>query len=455
MTYIFFAVEHYPYPLAYHIREEGGEAFVASIENKSALEIPGTEDKETPEEKKVRLSYYDGMLEKIPHTEVLEFLEGVKNKDDYFIFFDYNDLFAIVDKVLKMGFTHGLFPTVFYYRMEEERELAKEFAKKYMKYVKVAEYEKFLKVEDGINFINESKDFLVLKSNGKAGDTIVPTTKKIDIAKEQLTSILQKCKTQYEANGFILEKRIDNCLEVAPVMVFYNGRPIYSLVEFENKEFGAGNIGPLKGGNLVVSVKTDLNCKMNRIAFPPIIHKMAAKQPGIGVYDAGLLWTGEDFYFTEFCGQRYGFDGLYSEIAMGDQGEPFTTKYFQNLIDGIDPLANKFGLGVRLFNYEGHTHDSEKAKSDIPIRLEKPIPNNLFWYRVKMNGEGLVSIGGQDMLGVVAGGGDDLEKMARETYKMVEAIEFDKLYYRPLFDLLSTDYETSILNRMQAVARFM
>jgi hypothetical protein len=140
---------------------------------------------------------------------------------------------------------------------------------------------------------------------------------------------------------------------------------------------------------------------------------------------------------------------------MGDTGKPFVTKYFEDLVAGRSPLVNKFGLGVRLFNLEAHTHDTESAKSDIPIRLEKPIDNNLFWYRVKMNKEGLISIGGQDMLGVVVGAGNTIEGAADKVYEWVEAIEFDKLYYRYKADLLDTSYPSSIINRMNAVKKFI
>lgn len=458
MIYVFFAVEHYPFPLAKHLIDEGNEVIVGQVVNRGAeLAIPGSEDKEKPEDRALRLSYYDGIIQKYKASDVMEILSKVKDseKNNYFIFFDYNDMFNMAHKVIDMGFKHGLLPTALYYRLEEEREFAKEFAKKYLPDVQVAEYDKFKKADEGIKFVNESEHILVLKSNGKAGDTIVPKTANLETAKKQLTALLEKNRKQYEQNGFILEKKIDNCLEVAPVMVFYNGKPVYSLVEFENKEFGAGNIGPLKGGNLVVSVRTELDAKINQIAFPEMIHKMAAQHPGIGVYDAGLLWNGEAFWFTEFCGMRYGWDGIISEIAMGDKGKPFVTNYFQSLVDGKNPLLNKFGVGVRLFNYEGHTHDSEKAKSDLPIRIEGDIDNNLFLYRVKMKDGELVSIGDQDMLGVVSAGGDTLEEAASRTYDMVKQVEFDKLYYRPMFDLLSTDYETSVINRMNAVKDFI
>lgn len=453
MTYVFFTVESYQFPLAKHIKDEGNEVILAMVNNKNDLELG--DKKEDEKIKEFRLSVYNGLIEKRDSKEVLKFLETVKNKDDYFIFFDYNDMYKISEKVLKMGFRKGLFPTALYYRLESERMFGKKLAEEHFKNVKIAPYKEFKKVADGIKYIQESKKKLVLKSNGKGGDTIVPKVKDLELSKQQLIFMLTKKAKDYEVEGFVLEEYIDNCLEVAPVMLFWNGEPVYSLVEFEQKELGAGNIGNLKGGNLAVNMRTELDCKLNQIAFPPIIHKMAKQQPGLAIYDAGLLWNGEEFYFTEFCGMRYGYDGLYAEIVMGDKGKPFVTAYFENIMNNKSPLLNKYGVSVRLFNFECHTHGMDMSVSDVPVNYEEEVENNLFLYRVKKVKDELLSVGEQDMLAVMTAADDDLNTAADKCYERVSKFYFEKLYYRIESDMLATDYKTSILNRMKAIEQFV
>jgi phosphoribosylamine-glycine ligase len=458
MIYVFFHYEHYPLPLAKHLQDEGNKVIVGTIKSKKSMKIFGDEDTEKPEQKEMRLSCFDGIIDKKPHDEVLKYLENAKDKDDHFIFFDYNDMFVIAEDVIKMGFKNGLFPTAFYYKLESERELAKEIVQNYFPDLRVAEYQSFQKAQEGIDFINKSKKILVLKSNGKSGDTIVPKTEDLKIAKEELVHILNKNKKLYEERGFLLEEMISDCLEVAPVIVFYNGEPVYSLAEFENKEFGSGNIGPLKGGNQAVSLKTSLDCQLNKIAFPEFVYKLAKQHPGMSVYDAGLLWNGKEFYFTEFCGMRFGWDGIISEIVMRDnhkKDNPYVANYFQDVMKKKNPLINNYGVSVRLFNYAGMTHTSNVPQSGLPIRFDEGINNNLFWYRVKMEDEHLVTIGDQDFIGAVAGSGDDLETSSKIAYDFVSKIDFQTLYYRPRFDMLSDEYKTSIPKRIKAVEKFL
>lgn len=458
MKYVFFAMECYPYPLAKHLIDEGHEVIIGIVESIKELDIPGMKNEESAEQKHKRLSTYNGIVQKHRVDEVLKLLWRVpKNeRDDYFIFFDYNNMYNIADKVLRMGFKNGLFPTKYYYRMEKERELAKDFVKKNYPDVVVADSFNFKAVKDGIDFINDSEEKVyVLKSNGNFGKTIVPRSDDVKKGKRQIIEALTKGKSEYEMGGFLLEEKIKNCQEVTPVMVFYNGKPIYSLVEFESKEFGAGNIGHQKGGNLALSVRTDFEDKINKISFPKVVYDLAKKQPGLAVFDIGLLWNGENFYFTEFCAMRYGWDGIFSEIVMRDDGFPFVNAYFDDICRGINPLRNKFGASIRMFNLNGNYDNCFESEDNLTIDYDKQTENNLFLYQVKNKGSMLTTAGSYDFIGVATGGSDVLETAVSKAYAVVEGIDFEKLYYRPKFDFLSMDYKSSILNRLAAIRPFM
>jgi hypothetical protein len=463
MKYVFFALEAYPLPIAKHLVDEGYDVLVGILQSANRLMIPGVKSSESAEDRAQRLSIHDGIIKKYTADAVLKMLWAVpKNeRDDYFIFFDYNNMFNISDQVLKMGYTNGLFPTKWYYRMEKERALAKKFVEDNYKEIKVADSHGFSTIQDGINFINESEKIYVLKSNGNSAGTIVPKTDDVEEGKSMLVEALTKQKKGYEAGGFLLEEKIPNCLEVTPVMVFYNGEPIYSLVELECKSFGAGDIGVQKGGNLALSIRTPLNCEINKRSFPEAVYKLAKKQPGLAIYDMGLLYNGEDFYFTEYCAMRYGWDGIFSEIVMRDDGEPFVGNYFEDIKDGVSPLINEYGASVRLFNLGGNKNCEDSgntgsvAGDGITVEWKEEVENNLFLYMVKKKGKEIITVGGYDFMGVATGASNVLETAVEKAYAVVDAVKAETLYYRPKFDFLSMSYKSSILNRLAAIKPFI
>jgi len=458
MKYVFFLLESYPLPIAIHLVNEGREVILGVVDSVDALGLKDVKNKETSKEKSQRFSTYKGILKKQPANDVLMMLSRVPKDEqgDYFIFFDYNNMYNISEKVLKMGFKNGLFPTKWYYRMEKERALAKNFVRSNYKDVKVADSHDFKSAADGIKFLQESKDkTYVLKSNGNQAGTKVPRSDDHEEGKKLLIEALTAERAGYEAGGFLLEEKIPNCLEVTPIMVFYNGEPVYSLVEFESKSFGAGDIGMQKGGNLALSVKTPFDCQLNEIAFPKIVYDLAKAHPGLAVFDIGLLYNGEDFYFTEFCAMRYGWDGLFSEMVMRDEGTPFVASYFEDMMAGINPLSNDYGASVRLFNIGGHGECSGLPTDDMAVKWKDDVDNNLFLYQVKRVGKDILSVGGMDLLGVATGASDVLETAVSRAYEVIEGVTFENLYYRPKFDFLSMAYKSSILSRFAAIKPFI
>jgi hypothetical protein len=457
MTYVFISHDCYPFPIAKHLLDEGNEVLFGLVENLEDLGIDGLIDDETPEEKDERLANHDGIIDKMSVDDVLAILEDVEDKDknDYFFFFDYNYLYPIAEQVLEMGFKSGLFVTEEDYKVEKDREEAKQFVKKNYPRIKIADYVSFNDVQDGIDYVTESKDVLCLKSNGNLGKTVVPKTDNLEQAKEQIINALVNYADEYEKGGFVLEKKIPNCLEVTPIMVFYDGKYVYSVVEFENKPYGAGNIGAQKGGSQSLNIRTEQNCEINKIAFPPAIYELAKKHIGLYIADCGLLYDGKDFWFTEYCGNRYGWDGFYSEAVMRDEGKPFITDYFDDIAAGRNPLKSKYGAALRLFNYEGDMEDTSDPVGDEPIKWDKSIDEHLFLYNVNEDGEEIVTTSNMDFVGCLTSGGNSAEEAVKGIYKMLDKFYFEKLYYRPMFDFLSKDYGSSIPNRIKAVEKFL
>jgi phosphoribosylamine-glycine ligase len=458
VKYVFFVYEPYPYPIIGHLIDEGQNVTVGIVKFMRQLNLPDVPDEESEEDRQRRMSVYDGLTEKKTAEQVISELARVpqSEKDDYFIFFDFNNMFNISERVLRLGFRNGLFPTKTYYELEKDREMAKKFVSRNYRGIEVADARTFKTTKEGMDFLKRTDEVYVLKSNGNSAPTMVPKTDDPEEAKQQVIEQLKKYSAGYEQGGYMLEQKISDAVEVTPVLVFYDGEPIYSLAEFECKNFGAGDIGVQKGGNLALSVRTPLNCKLNRRAFPRVVYDMAKKQPGLAVFDIGLMFDGKDFYFTEFCGMRYGWDGIFSEIVMRDTGSPFVNDYFQDLKNKESPIRNKFGASVRLFSVStGTGEDTELPPSGIAVKSTGERKNNLFLYRVKKASDGVVTVAGWDFVGCATGAGETMQEAADNAYKTVKTVEFDRLYYRPEFDFLSDAYSSSIPNRYAKLKRYL
>jgi|SRR5271157_2137188 len=451
--YIFITQESASLPIADRLQDEGNEVVVGIIND--------TEVKENQDEKECRMSLYDNILDKQDAEQVMRWMRKLKDKDDWFLFFDYGDLWPWSERALDMGFKKGIFPTEEGYDLEKDRQKGKAMVEEHYKHISVVPASEFKNIEEGIKFIEKQKDKIyVLKSEGSNAETVVPLTEDSDLAKKQIIGALLTEKEGYEKGGYTLEEKLLDAMEITPIMIFWNGKPLFSLVEFENKPLGSGNIGRLTGGCQGITIRTDLDCKLNDIAFPDIVYEMAKKQPGIGIYDAGLLFDGKKFFFTEYCAQRWGWDGIFEEIAMCREKkyDKMVSKHFDNIAAGKSPIVKTFGASVRLFQTQPSSKKVKCYADGYTIDWTNEAANQLFFYCIKQekdkkqtnDGEALhVSVGYQKDLGVAVGSGDSFEEAVEETYKAAEAVAMTGLYYRPKFDFLSTDYITSIVNRWE------
>jgi hypothetical protein len=100
--------------------------------------------------------------------------------------------------------------------------------------------------------------------------------------------------------------------------MFYDGEPVATTLDIENKPFGSGNVSMQTGcaQDLVFPIAdTDRICEL---AFPPIVAELARKRRGLFYWDASLLIDrrSRKIHFGEFCSNRPGFNSLFSELAQ-------------------------------------------------------------------------------------------------------------------------------------------
>lgn len=451
MKYIIFCFEGNGLPIAYHLQKEGHDVIVGQVENMQNVltsfekKVDGNED---AEEKKQRLSLYNNMLEKMPADDLIKKIESIKNKKEYFILFESNTLFKYAGRLKNLGF-NGTFPTEENRTFEINRNLAKDFVKKYYPNLKVAIKKQFTSIIAAEKFLKDTKHLWVLKSQTDAIPTFVPNTEDIKFAKQQVIENLKVGRDYYEASGFFLEQKIPNIIELTPEKMYYDGTPIGMNVMIENKFIGSGNISFQVGcGGDIVFPVSEKN-KIHDLAFPPIVDEIAKKHKGLFIWDASLLinsQTGE-MYFGEFCPNRLGYNSFFTTLEQ----MPSINHFFESVANKKNPfLPETVGVSVTMFNLL-RDPNTQALLSDVAINYPENYAKHIWPYNVykKKHEETLYTVGYDIHLSPITASEKTFMKSVDSLYKYAESFAMNNVYYRPKFDFLSRDYSTSILNRLQ------
>ena len=344
-------------PIAYHIQQEGGKSYLGFIQDYAELNVD--KEKEEPDDKEQRLQQYDGMVKKTPAAKLIKALKGMKDKDNYFIFFDQNNLYEYSEQLLKAGFTKGLFPLKKDFEMEKNREDAMKFVEENYPDVKIIAHEKYKTVEEAKAAVEQSDVPLVIQSEGDYVSTICP----VDDVEQNHTEILaalEKHEKEYAKGEIILKEKLVQPVEITPQIVFWDGKPVYTSLDIETKNIGDGeNNGNQVGCGTNLMIRTELDDEINKIAFPEKVYEMAKERKGMFIWDISLYFTDTGIYFGEFCSNRLGYDASMTEMAMSGGVIP----YFTALERGKNPLSSRFGAAVRVFNLN-KSKDTQIAVKD-------------------------------------------------------------------------------------------
>jgi phosphoribosylamine-glycine ligase len=435
-TWIIFSHGWDGFPLAYRLKQEGCDVMVGHVQSKEEL---GQDDDEKPDEAEARLKQYDGMIEKMEADKLVEVLLAVQNKEDYFIFFDQNNLFPYAQKLVEAGFTKGLFPTEEDFEFEKDRDAAMRFVADHYPEVAIIPHEEFATVAEAIAFLKGANKVYVLQSKGDHVGTMVPNTDDPDAEREQMINQLEKNKSDYEQGGIILKEKLIKPIEITPQIIFYNGVPVFTDLDLETKNIGDGeNNGNQVGCGSNLIVKTDLADRINQIAFPPIVYEMANKTPGMFVWDISLYVMPDAMYFGEFCSNRVGYDAVMTEMDMSGGASAF----FTSIVELKNPLVKRFGAAVRLFNLN--------RQKDREIIWEPETDNHIWMYEVYKQDDKIMSLGCCWDLGVATASGDTIQEAVDALYNVVDQISFKELYHKTKHDFLDV-FPTSIIFRYNSV----
>lgn len=443
LKFIVFTYDGTVLPIAWKLAKEGNQVTVGMIaDKKDILTKNEAFTEESPDKFKERHGLYKNLITLHDAKKVIRAMAKIRDKENYFILADSNNTFKYTTAAQKLGFT-GFLPNEQDRMFEVEREEGKNFVRENYPDVEVAEVKKFKTIDEGISFIQDTESLWVLKSDGDDGDTVVPETMEPELAREQLIDALQKQKSEYESNGFILEEKITDPIEVTPEFMFWNGELISSTIDIENKPIGCGNVGSQTGcsSNLVFKITTE--DKIHDIACPPAVYEMAKNRKGLFIWDISLLIDSSGrMFFGEFCSNRFGWDAFPTELAMA-QEDGMITPFFDKVVKGEDPLVSKFGAGIRMFNID----QGCKILEDGLVEYDDDIEHRLFIYEMKeKNGKYNSTCSSWDF-GVATGSSSNMQDAIDEAYEVNDKIAFDAKYYRPKFDFVSTDYSSAIMNR--------
>ncbi len=439
--------------IALKLQDEGRDVILAMLPNEESaltdkeLESRTAPDKKGKEQEKRRLTLYDGMVNKMNADDVVDMLKEVPSPEEYFLFFDFNHCFRYAEQLSGLGF-NGNFPTEEDRLLEVEREEAKSFVEKHYTHLETPEHHEFDTIEEATDFLAENDDIFVLKPFNDAAKTVVPTSTVPEMAHQELIAALENDKNGYEKDHFILEKKIIDVIELTPEMNFYNGKPLFALMDIEEKRLEAGEQGMMTGCAQDLVFPINMGSKICRAAFPPAVYDMAKKHEGWFVWDASILIDKKDgtMYFGEFCPNRKGYNAFYTELSM----LPSASKYFESLVAGKNPfpilplrIDGQFGASARMFNLK--YDDKGLTSDDTPIISMDE--KNVWLLDAKLDDEQLCTAGYTWDIATVTGNGKTPENAAFNLYENIKQVNFNSSYKRPLFDYTSLDYPNSILNR--------
>ena len=431
--------------IAWQLQRAGKEVIVGIIQD---METTKNKPDENPEYEKRRHSIGKGVLDTRPAETLVEQMQNWKDKDEWFVYFDFNNQFKLADKL--KDFKYGLFPTRFDYTMESDRDLAKDFVKKNYPMLTLPETEEFKKVDDAIEFINNSEEFLALKGNSSDAATVVPTTSILEHAREEIIDALLADKEDYEKNGFVLEQQIRDGIEVCVEGIFYHGKLLATSIDLEQKNLAAGNLSYQTGCAMNLVHEVPMDCELVKMGLPEAIHTIAKKHRGLFFADANIIFKDGIPYFLEFCFGRPGYDSFQTEVTMSGGADQF----FDAVVEGENPFQYCYGAAVRGMNLKVD-HKDGTPKKGIRMRWKPEVEDNLYPYGItKVDGAYLDAAFIPDVV-VFTGASDDPEYAAIKAYDVVKKFSYDSLFYRPHSDWKSCDYNGNITDRLEGVQKYI
>lgn len=437
MRVVIFTVNFEMGGVALALEREGVDVVMGVVEDVRSLNSGRIREYEgeTEEQRRRRLSILDGMVRKVSADEAVRAILRSRKRSDLVVLFDMNTLFRYAEPLRDLGI-FGNFPTEWDRMFEHDRAMAKSFVRRHYPRIEEIPTVGFHRVEEVEEFLRSGVDRVwVLKGGGEAR-TVVPTSDDPEVAAEELLTALREGRREYEEGGeLVLEQKILDPVEVTPERVYVDGQLVYETIDIEGKTIGAFEVGPQVGCGMDVVFSTEwargLAEWVEEVAFPPVVDEMAARSPGIFVWDASLLIEGRTgrVYFGEFCSNRFGYNSLYTEIELSGGS---ALEWLEGLRSREVRLRRGVGASVRLFqmNRDRRGYFQEE---EVVLRGHEGV----WLFGVKRDDRGRLVTGGLgdrsavgEDIAVVTGWGGDGKEAAHVVYERVKQVHWAGMYWR-------------------------
>ncbi len=323
-------------------------------------------------------------------------------------------------------------------QLEGSKEFAKEFLVKHQ--IPTAAYDSFTKetVEKGCKFLETLEPPYVLKADGLAAGKGVLILHDLAEAKHELRNMLVNEKFGAASSKVVIEEFL-NGIELS-CFVLTDGKNYKVLPTAKDyKRIGEGDSGLNTGGMGAISPVPFANDLLlekieNRIVKPTIAGLQKDGIPYKGFVFIGLINVKGEPIVIEY------------NVRMGDpETEVVIPRLKNDLVELFLAVANETLDGITLeidsrtaatimVVSGGYPEDYEKGK--VISGFENVSDSIVFHAGTKLENGKVVSNGGRVL--AVTSFGDNFEQAIKKSYQNIEALHFDKMYFRKDigFDLL-------------------
>ena len=313
-------------------------------------------------------------------------------------------------------------------------EGSKEFAKKFMqKYnIPTADYQSFTKenINEGFAFLEKMKPPYVLKADGLAAGKGVLIINDLAEAKNELENMLVKAKFAEASSKVVIEEFLTG-IELS-CFVITDGKNYKILPTAKDyKRIGEGDTGLNTGGMGAVSPVPFANAEFmqkieERIVKPTIQGLINEQIEYKGFIFIGLIKVGDEPYVIEY-NVRMG--DPETEVVIprikSDLVEIFSAVASQNL-DNINLEINPQSATTVVLVSGGYPEDYEKGK--IISGIENVEDSLVFHAGTTLDNDKIVSNGGRVL--AITSLAETFQEALKISYKNIDKISFDKMYYR-------------------------
>jgi phosphoribosylamine--glycine ligase len=303
-------------------------------------------------------------------------------------------------------------------------ESSKEFAKKLMdKYnIPTAAYASFDNYDDAWNYVQENGAPIVVKEDGLKAGKGVTVAMSLDEAQNALDIAFA-----IEGNKVVIEEYLEG-FEFSLITLVKDDLVIPLEVAQDHKAVNDGDTGPNTGGMGSYSPVKKITPQLQKEALETILIPMAKamKQEGVpftGFLYGGLMVTQDGLKTIEFNAR---FGDPEAEVILPRLESDFGQALL-SVLDKKEPemtWSKKVSHGVVLAS-EGYPASSTKGAL---ISGVENVDADVYHMGTKLKDGKLLTDGGRVLM--VVSLADTLEEAFDHTYKEVEKISCDKLFYR-------------------------